>query len=230
MDLFLIRHAESVPNVEPIIGGMRGDAGLTDRGRRQAQRLEERLREVGFRADRLYASTLPRARETAQYVARALGLPVEFDDGLQELRPGEADGMSVEEWRSRYGSFDGPMSEFDPFRPFAPGGESWAGFLVRAGAALSSLAVRHPDETVVAVTHGGVLEASFYLAFGAGGTANRIGFVPLNTGVTQWRYEVRPGGRTRWSLVTFNDASHLTGTSLPAEPERDAVPTPVDDR
>ena len=71
--LYLIRHGESVANVEPIIGGMRGDAGLTDRGREQA-RLLQRLRSEKLHADQLYASTLPRAWETADYVARALRL------------------------------------------------------------------------------------------------------------------------------------------------------------
>ena len=60
-ELYLIRHGESVPNVKPIIGGMRGDAGLTARGREQAQLLEKRLREEKLHADQLYASTLPSA-------------------------------------------------------------------------------------------------------------------------------------------------------------------------
>ncbi|HVD89120.1 MAG TPA: histidine phosphatase family protein [Jatrophihabitantaceae bacterium] len=229
MDLYLIRHGESVPNVEPIIGGMRGDAGLTERGRRQSLLLEERLRSERLPVTQLYASTLPRARETARYVSRALDMPVQFDDELQELRPGEADGISVAEWRERYGWFDQPMGEEDPFRAFSPGGESWAGFLVRAGAALARIVSKHPDETVVAVCHGGVLEASFYLAFGVSGTGNRLTFAPLNTGVTHWRHEHRPGGTGRWTLVTYNDASHLTGTTLPAEPLHDAVPTPSDE-
>lgn len=227
--LYLIRHGEAVANVEPIIGGMRGDSGLTDRGREQCRLLEERLRTEELRADVLYASTLPRARETAEYVASALRLPAQPDHGLQELRPGEADGLSVEEWRARYGGFDAPMATVDPFRPFSPGGESWAGFLVRAGAALSRLVARHPDETVVAVCHGGVLEAAFYLAFGLGGTGNRVRFGPLNTSITHWRYDAGADGRPDWTLVTFNDAAHLTATPMPAEPEREAVPTPPDD-
>jgi broad specificity phosphatase PhoE len=72
--LYLIRHGEAVANVEPIIGGMRGDAGLTDRGREQAHLLEQRLGREKLRADQLYASTLPRAWETAGFVARALRL------------------------------------------------------------------------------------------------------------------------------------------------------------
>ncbi|RBY74540.1 histidine phosphatase family protein [Geodermatophilus sp. TF02-6] len=229
MDLHLIRHGESVPNVEPVIGGMRGDAGLTDRGREQARLLEQRLRAEGWQVDQLYSSTLPRARETAQYVSRALELPVQFEDDLQELRPGAADGLTVAEWRTRYGGFDGPMADDDPFRAFSPGGESWAGFLVRAGGALARIATRHAGETVVAVCHGGVIEASFYLAFGIGGTGNRVAFAPFNTGITHWRYEHGGSGRRRWTLVTFNDAGHLTGTTQPAEPPHEAVPLPSDD-
>ena len=101
--LYLIRHGESVANVEPIIGGMRGDAGLTDRGREQARLLEQRLRSEKLRADQLYASTLPRAWETAGYVARALRLPAQPAEDLHELRPGDADGMTVDQWRDRYG-------------------------------------------------------------------------------------------------------------------------------
>src|ERR687894_2571649 len=155
-DLYLIRHGEAVVNVQPIIGGMQGDTGLTDRGRRQAKLLEERLRADAMRADQLYVSTLPRALETGAYVARALQLPMQPDDELQELRPGEADGLSVDEWQSRFGVPDG-SSATDPFQAFSPGGESWATFLVRAGRALATLVRRHEDETVVAVCHGGVL-------------------------------------------------------------------------
>ena len=95
-ELYLVRHGEAVANVEPVIGGMRGDAGLTPRGRDQARLLQERLLDQRMHADRLVSSTLPRALQTAEYVARALRLPVLRDDGLHELRPGEADGLTVE--------------------------------------------------------------------------------------------------------------------------------------
>ena len=227
-DLYLIRHGEAVVNVEPIIGGMRGDTGLTDRGRRQAKLLEERLRADGMRADHLYVSTLPRALETGEYVARALQLSMQRDDGLQELQPGEADGLSVEEWRTRFGGPDeSPVT--DPFRAFSPGGESWAEFLVRAGRALANLVRRHEDRTVVAVCHGGVLEASFFLAFGIGGTGNRVGFAPLNTSITHWRHERDTDQQAKWTLVKFNDSGHLVGEDVPEESPREAVPAPTDE-
>ena len=174
-DLYLIRHGQSMANVTPVVGGMRGDAGLTDLGREQARLLEERLRAEEFGADVLYTSTLPRALQTSEFVARALDLPAVGDDGLQELRPGEADGLTLTEWRAACPPVSfGPV--VDPFEPFSPGGESWATFLARAGAALSRLITRHDGERVVAVTHGGVVEASFYLALGLGATSVRTTF------------------------------------------------------
>ena len=63
--IYLIRHAQSRANVEPVVGGMKGDLGLTALGREQAERLSARLQTEGIAADVLYSSTLPRARETA---------------------------------------------------------------------------------------------------------------------------------------------------------------------
>jgi broad specificity phosphatase PhoE len=218
-DLILIRHGESVPNVEPIVGGMQGDVGLTDRGRRQAELLEERLRTQPVKADRLFASTLPRALETAEYVSRALQLPIETRDDLQELRPGRADGLSLDEWHRRFpGREDGLAAT--PFRPFSPGGESWALFLVRVGAALTELVAEHPDETLVVVCHGGVLEASFFLALGLGPTSKQAAFAPLNTSITHWRHIPPSVVDAEWTLVTFNDAGHLAGE--PDAGEREA--------
>lgn len=226
-DLRLIRHGESVANTQPIIAGMRADVGLTDLGRQQARLLEERLRTDDWAADVLYASTLPRAIETAAYVSRGLGLPVEPDDEVQELRPGVADGLSIAEWRRRYpGLEQGPSNR--PHQRFSPEGESWAEFVVRVGAALTRILERHPDESVVVVTHGGVIEASFHLALSLGASTPQAGFAPANTSITHWRHDPTGPGGSPWSLITFNDAHHLVGRTTGAPPQ-DAVPTTGDD-
>jgi probable phosphoglycerate mutase len=200
---------------------------LTDRGRWQAERLGHRLRQEKFRADVLYASTLPRAQETAGYVADAIGLPIHSDDSLQELRVGEADGLSVEEWQRRWpGLADGLWHR--PYQDFAPGGESWASFLVRVGAAITALTERHPDQRIVAVTHGGVLEATFMMAFRLGPASAPVRFLPDNTGLTVWRHEPDPA-QLPWTLVTFNDVAHLAEPAYQPPAGVQAVPAPVDD-
>lgn len=224
-ELYLIRHGEAVSNVEPVIAGVRSDQGLTERGRQQAALLEERLRAERLGADVLYVSTLRRALDTGEYVARALQLPAQQTDDLHELRPGDADGLTIDEWRART---DRDVPPRDPFQSFSRGGESWGAFLVRAEAALFRLVARHEDQTVVAVCHGGVLEASFYLAFGLGASAQRVAFDPLNTSITHWRHRRGAQGGSNWTLVTFNDAGHLAGR-LNADSPRAGVPTPVDE-
>ena len=206
-ELILIRHGQSHANVYPVVGGMRGDRGLTDTGRRQAELLRRRLRTEQTTADVLYASTLPRAQETAAYVAEGLGLPIEDDDELQELRVGEADGMSNEDWSVRWPGL-GQSLTARPFQEFAPGGESWAAFLARVGSALTSLITRHQDQRIVAVTHGGVINASFALGFGTGPTAARVRINPENTSLNCWHHHAGPE-QPHWELVRFNDADHL---------------------
>lgn len=206
-ELILIRHGQSHANVNPIVGGMRGDRGLTDTGRRQARLLRDRLRAEKATADVLYASTLPRAQETARYVAEAIELPIKDDNELQELRVGEADGMSNDDWSARWPGF-GESLTANPFQEFAPGGESWATFLDRVGSALMSLVARHPDQRVVAVTHGGVINASFAFAFGVGPAA-KVEINPENTSLNRWRYHPEPA-QPRWTLQSFNDVVHLS--------------------
>ena len=210
--LYLIRHGEAHSNVEAVIGGMKGDLGLTERGHAQARALAARLAQGEIAAHVLYASTLPRARQTAEYVAPSLGLPIEWDDELHELRPGEADGMSVEDARSRFEGFRRFLSE--PFTPIAPGGESWGSFQSRVSAALERLILRHPGQTIVAVAHGGVIEVSFMYMLGLGPqTRARAAFHVQNTAITHWRHSTTASGREEWQLVVHNDHRHLVGSS-----------------
>ena len=117
--LYLIRHGETMSAIQRLVG----DAGLSPLGIMQAKRLRDRLaatREIA--ADVLISSTYLRAQQTAQIIAPALGLPVILDDSIQEMRPGEVEGMQVDEFRKKFGE---PDFEEQPFRPLAPGAESW---------------------------------------------------------------------------------------------------------
>src|SRR5215471_17549046 len=101
--LYLIRHGEAMNAVK----GLVGDGGLSPLGVLQAQRLRDRLaatKEIA--ADVLIASSFPRAVETAQIIAPALGLRLNLDDEIQELRPGEAENMPLETFREVFGETD----------------------------------------------------------------------------------------------------------------------------
>ena len=222
--LYLIRHGEAVSNVQPIVGGMRGDIGLTPRGVAQAERLRDRLASTGeIAADVLISSTLPRARETAEIIAPALGLPILWDDDVQEMRPGVADGMSLDEFREKFGI---PSTTREPFRPLAPGGENWGQFMLRVATALDRIARQHRDKSVVIVCHGGVIEGSFVYFFGLNSLAGLpVRFNTHNTSITHWTH-VSPGDPSApWRLMRYNDDAHLNGLGDPSG-RRPATPLP----
>ncbi len=211
--LYLIRHGEAIANVEPIIGGMKGDKGLTPHGIKQAEALRDRLLASGeIEADALISSSLARARQTAEIIAPALGdLPIILDDDVQEMRVGEADGMHVADFKAAYGE---PNFRKDPFRPIAPGGENWGQFLLRAATALDRIARAYENKTVAVVCHGGIIVASFIYAFGLSSLTmqEHAELEPLNTSITHWEY--RPAKEhvpPRWRIVCYNDASHTLG-------------------
>lgn len=207
-DLYLIRHAQAVVNVTAVMGGPRGDTGLTELGVRQAHALHDRLAASGeIRPDLLLTSSLPRARQTAGILAPALGrLPIE-DDDLQELRVGpEADGLSLDEYTRRYGWVD--LADH-PLRPVDPGGESWASFMLRVATTLDRIAREHAGATICAVTHGGVIDGALIHFFGMNAHALPPARLhTTNASITHWRREARGAGWI-WRLLRYNDDYHV---------------------
>jgi probable phosphoglycerate mutase len=205
MRLILVRHGDAHAGFSGVIGGREGCTGLTDLGRRQAEALRDHLAETGrVTADTLLVSVIPRAIETAQIIAPALGLEIaRHECDLCEVHTGTADGLAWEEYTRQYGSFD---MESEPDRVFAPEGDSWNGFHARVHGLLERLAADHPDETIVAVCHAGVIMASMRCLLGMPATGGRTQLRPSNTGRTEWEHDPV---LDRWSLHAFNETAHL---------------------
>lgn len=202
----VIRHGEARCNVDGVVGGEKGCTGLTARGIAQVEALAARLARSGELAgvDALYASTLPRAIETARLLAPALdrwrsGPPLEVvqDCGLCELHPGEADGLTWPEFAER---FEAPDWDTRPDQVLAPGGESWRGFTARAAAGVGALAAAHPGQLVVAACHAGVIEATMLRFLPV--AAVRLGLRTEHASMTEWEHQ-----EGRWLLRRYNDAT-----------------------
>ncbi|MGN2636455.1 histidine phosphatase family protein [Nocardia takedensis] len=147
--LSVIRHAQSVSNVNRTIQGQRSCAGLTDRGHDQALHLARRL-ELDHLDDPItavYSTTLARAVQTATPVARIMGLPIEYLDSWRYPDYGSVDGRT---WREVYAAFDGAHPALYPHRPLAEGAEPYADFRATVEQALTALSQRHPGEHVLA--------------------------------------------------------------------------------
>jgi broad specificity phosphatase PhoE len=161
--VYLIRHAETVWNVERRIQGSL-DAPLTDRGRRQVTCLVAALRGVPLAA--LYASPLERAQETARPLAAARGLPVQTVDDLRELDQGEWEARLLDEVRAEDG--ERLLAWWNaPHTVRMPGGETLEEVAARARRAFDEIVARHPGRAVAAVAHGGVNKALLLAFLGA---------------------------------------------------------------
>jgi probable phosphoglycerate mutase len=210
--LVLIRHGESNVTVNRVIGGHRTCSGLSDLGRRQAERLRQRLASTGeIVPEVLISSNYPRAIETADVIAPAFaGIPVVIDEGFGEHDPGpEIDGMTFDAFVDRFGT----PNWSDPDVEIFPGGETIADFHTRVGTALRNAIEKHRGATVMISCHGGVIDATFRQLLNAPITGG-FELHTLNTSVTEF---VSVSSRD-WRLQRYNDTAHLHG--LPGETPR----------
>jgi len=151
--LALVRHAEPEETAHGRCYGSL-DVGLSQAGREHAARLAVEL--AGLEVDAVVASPRTRARETAESIAAARGLPVTIADDLREIDFGSFEGRAYEEIeRSEPELFRAWMET--PTAVRFPGGESYGDLRVRAVRALD--AVRAAHGSAVVVTHGGVIRA-----------------------------------------------------------------------
>lgn len=196
-----IRHGETDWNTEHRIQGQL-DVVLNERGRLQAQRVAQAL--GGEDIDAIYSSDLARARATAMPLAAARGLPVRTDAGLRERAFGYFEGHTYAQIEQRFPEGSAAWRRRDP--DFAPGGgESLVSFHRRCLATVVRLASAHPDQTVVIVAHGGVMDALYRAATRAGLQAPRT-WQLSNAAIH--RLLVADEGLM---LVGWNDCQHLDG-------------------
>ncbi|HEX6420431.1 MAG TPA: histidine phosphatase family protein [Acidimicrobiales bacterium] len=216
--IVMVRHGESLAQEQRIVGGHKGCRGLSQRGRAQVTALRERWaagREITGDVA-LYASVMPRAVETAEILASALGGPgVIRDCDFCEHHPGEGDGLTWDRFDALYPH---PGDAWTPDHRRDPGGETWREMAARVAAALDRLVERHPGGTVVVACHGGTIVQSMirWLAIDPLAPGERAWFSPENASITEWRRAANPyGTRTgSWELVRFNDHAHLFGAPV----------------
>jgi probable phosphoglycerate mutase len=159
--ILLARHGETDWNVERRFQGW-ADPPLNARGREQARRLAAEV-VAGPLVAAVYASDLRRASETAEIVARELGLEVELTPALREIDVGELTGLTVEEIDA---SFPGWRERMDERGDAWNRGEPVEQMSRRVLAALARIEQAHEGERVLVVAHGGTVRAALAAADG----------------------------------------------------------------
>lgn len=152
--LYLVRHGQTPYNAEHRLQGQL-DIPLSDAGRAQAEALGERLLAEGRHFDRLYCSTLSRAKETALIVGSRLGLKPIPIEGVEEIDFGCFQGHIFKDCEAlfpeAYADYKLRGSDSN-----AHGGETGVDVFKRARAALLKLPEARSGSALV-VCHGAVI-------------------------------------------------------------------------
>ena len=158
--LLLIRHGETAWNAEHRIQGQL-DIPLSPLGMLQSARMAECLASEPI--DAVYSSELARAWLTAAPLAARLGIEVIAEPSLRERSFGIFEGLTLDEIATRH------PAEFAHWRArdlgWRPkGGESGQQLIDRVLSAATDIVARHAGQTVVLVSHGGVLDVVYRAA------------------------------------------------------------------
>lgn len=209
-ELLLVRHGESAPARDgepfPLVDG-HGDPELDPVGVGQAGGVADRLQHEAIAA--IYVSTLRRTAQTAAPLAARLGIEPRVEPDLREVYLGEWEG----------GTFRKHVAEGHPAaeQMFAeqrwdviPGAEPGNAFAVRVRGAITRIAAAHRDETVVVVSHGGVIGQIIADATGSRGFA----FTGSDNGAISHLVVTDD----RWIVRRYNDTAHL-GLAFTSAPE-----------
>ncbi len=127
------------------------DSPLTERGRAQTAGVAELLERLGV--DAMFASPLGRARESVAILNERLGLPVRYDDRLQEWSAGEWAGEFYAEvggkWPDAWARWQADRVNVRP-----PRGENTLDLIERGRAFLADPIVAAAGPRVALVAHG----------------------------------------------------------------------------
>lgn len=151
MRLILARHYKTRTNEDDRILGW-GDSPPGSDWKADIDYIDDRLRDNGLRFDAVYSSELERSRQTAIIHAVRFGIPmVDSRAELNEVDYGQVVTQKKEAVAKKY-----PKHKLDPDMVY-PGGESFRQMQQRSVTFLSSLAATRPGQTLLVVSHAGVI-------------------------------------------------------------------------
>jgi broad specificity phosphatase PhoE/ribonuclease HI len=161
--IYFVRHGETILTPTRKFSGTGAlDPELTADGLAQAERVAGEIAKL--EPHFLISSPLKRARQTADAIARATGLPVVDDTDWYELSFGSWDGKSIEEVKAESPEDYQAWLNSSSYRP--GGGESYDEAAERIDAAMEKVLHLYPGKKVVVVTHNGVIKSAANLAIG----------------------------------------------------------------
>ena len=197
-EIILIRHGETEWNSQKRMQG-HSNSDLSSVGQAQIQALGQWMKNVPF--DLIYSSDSLRAKQTAEAITQFSGHELQFDQRLREKNLGVFEGLTSEEARERHP---------EVFRLFKTAGskyvidegESTQQLQDRALEIVNEIRIKHPEERVLLVTHGGFIRVVMKHSLGLSlETPTR--FLIRNNGVFRLVWE------DKWLVSQMGGVSHL---------------------
>lgn len=222
--LLLWRHGRTAYNSQARLQGQ-VDIPLDEVGHWQARTAAARLA-ARHRPSRIVASDLTRAAETAGYLGRALGLPVDLDPRLRERAFGAWEGLTGQEIEARW------PGEFTAWRaggdPAGVGAESRADVAARVAAGVLDQAERTEGRgSLVVVSHGAAIGSLVAELLGQEPTWR--GLVGMHN--AHWAEMLRSGARVdpAWRLLGYNVGPTDASADWNAGPDPEPAEQDADD-
>ena len=197
-EIILVRHGETEWNSQQRMQG-HSNSDLSSVGQAQIQALGQWMKNVPF--DLIYSSDSLRAKQTAEAITQFSGHELKIDLRLREKNLGVFEGLTSEEARERHP---------EVFRLFKTAGskyvidegESTQQLQDRALEIVDEIRIKHPEERVLLVTHGGFIRVVMKHSLGLSlETPTR--FLIRNTGVFRLVWE------DKWIVSQMGGVSHL---------------------
>lgn len=190
--VYLARHGETAWSLSGQHTGLT-DLPLTERGRRTARKLGERLKGLSFA--KVFTSPLRRASQTCELAG--FGTVAEIDPDLVEWDYGEYEGRRGAEIRAE-------RAEWNLFRDGCPGGETPEQIKIRADRVLKR--VRAIDGNVILFTSGHFARVLAARWLGVEPTANSKYFMLSTASLSALGYE---NDLSRPVIRFWNDTRHV---------------------
>lgn len=155
---FLLRHGQTIYQTEKkalLYPWPDFVTGLTKKGEKQIKKVAKQLKNK--KTELIYSSDFLRTRQTAEIVAKILGLKIIFDKRLRDINLGIFQEGKTDEYRKFF------ISKKQKFFKRPPEGESWQDVRKRTIDFLKSLEKKHKNKTILIISHGDPL----WLLYGA---------------------------------------------------------------
>jgi broad specificity phosphatase PhoE len=197
--LFFVRHGQTTLSSSDAFCGII-EVPLTEVGRQQAQNAATRLSRE--RIDALYCSPQGRARETAEPLASALGLPILVREPLHEMNFGKWEGRVQADVAV---AFPREMAAWErgSWAVHPPEGETQQDVLARVVPCIVELSTIHAGQTIAIISH----RTTLRLLIGHLLNLSLLNSRALHVDPASVSELLITGDQVE--LVRFNDTSHL---------------------